>query len=214
MGVRSADGPRTRLAVPRPRSNRLSFAFRPRIRAVNEMLARRGVSDRDGNAPTSRRSASSSPRAADEDQDHARFRLRRAAPAVERGGITHAKSSRCARRSPRRCDARVIAVREYRLIVEGELSDELSPFFKGMALTREGGNTGSSSSWWRLPPAGPGRSYEARVRRSSESRARRSSSPGPPPRTGMTPGRRPTPRRATGSSSSSERACCLRAERS
>jgi hypothetical protein len=36
MGVRSADGPRTRLAVPRPRSNRLSFAFRPRIRAVNE----------------------------------------------------------------------------------------------------------------------------------------------------------------------------------
>jgi hypothetical protein len=141
MGVRSADGPRTRLAVPRPRSNRLSFAFRPRIRAVNEMLARRGVSDRDGNAPTSRRSASSSPRAADEDQDHARFRLRRAAPAVERGGITHVKSSRCARRSPRRCDARVIAVREYRLIVEGELSDELSPSFKGMALTREGGNT-------------------------------------------------------------------------
>jgi hypothetical protein len=35
----------------------------------------------------------------------------------------------------------VIAVREYKLIVEGELSDELSPFFKGMALTREGGNT-------------------------------------------------------------------------
>jgi hypothetical protein len=41
----------------------------------------------------------------------------------------------------RRCEARVIAAREYKLTVQGELSDELSPSFAGMTLTREGGNT-------------------------------------------------------------------------
>jgi hypothetical protein len=51
------------------------------------------------------------------------------------------KSSRGARRSPQRCDARVITVREYTLIVEGELSDELGPTFTGMTATRRGGNT-------------------------------------------------------------------------
>jgi hypothetical protein len=51
------------------------------------------------------------------------------------------KSSRGARRSLRQCDARVIAVREYKLIVEGELSDELSSSFEGMTLTRESGKT-------------------------------------------------------------------------
>jgi hypothetical protein len=51
------------------------------------------------------------------------------------------KSSRGARRSPQRCDARVITVREYTVIVEGELSDELSPTFAGMTLTREDGTT-------------------------------------------------------------------------
>jgi hypothetical protein len=51
------------------------------------------------------------------------------------------KSSRGVRRSPQRCDARVITVREYTVIVEGELSDELSPTFAGMTLTREDGTT-------------------------------------------------------------------------
>jgi hypothetical protein len=41
----------------------------------------------------------------------------------------------------RRCEARVIAAREYKLTVQGELSDELGPSFAGMTLTREGGNT-------------------------------------------------------------------------
>jgi hypothetical protein len=42
------------------------------------------------------------------------------------------------------CDAanlRVIAVQEYKLIVQGELSDELAPSFAGMTLRREAGNT-------------------------------------------------------------------------
>ncbi len=34
-----------------------------------------------------------------------------------------------------------MAGRNYRLIVEGELSDKLEPAFHGMALTRAGGNT-------------------------------------------------------------------------
>jgi hypothetical protein len=51
------------------------------------------------------------------------------------------KGARGARRSLRCCDSRVIATREYTLIVEGELSDELSPAFAGMTLTRESGNT-------------------------------------------------------------------------
>jgi hypothetical protein len=40
-----------------------------------------------------------------------------------------------------RCDPRVIAPREYTLVVEGELSDELGPSFVGMSLTRESGST-------------------------------------------------------------------------
>jgi hypothetical protein len=32
-------------------------------------------------------------------------------------------------------------VREYRLVVEGELSDQAAPAFEGMTLTREGGTT-------------------------------------------------------------------------
>jgi hypothetical protein len=32
-------------------------------------------------------------------------------------------------------------VREYKLIVQGELSDELAPSFAGMTLRREAGNT-------------------------------------------------------------------------
>jgi hypothetical protein len=35
----------------------------------------------------------------------------------------------------------VIAAREYTLVVEGELSDELGGSLAGMTLTREGGNT-------------------------------------------------------------------------
>ena len=31
--------------------------------------------------------------------------------------------------------------RQYRLVVEGELSDRVEPAFEGMALTREEGNT-------------------------------------------------------------------------
>jgi hypothetical protein len=34
-----------------------------------------------------------------------------------------------------------MALREYKLVVQGELSDELSHSFPGMTLTREGGNT-------------------------------------------------------------------------
>jgi hypothetical protein len=51
------------------------------------------------------------------------------------------KSARSARRSLRRCHAHVIAIQEYTLIVEGELSDELCPSFEGMTLTRVRGNT-------------------------------------------------------------------------
>jgi hypothetical protein len=36
---------------------------------------------------------------------------------------------------------RGVAVREYRLTVEGELSDTLRPAFEGMTLTREEGKT-------------------------------------------------------------------------
>ncbi|MGH3021975.1 MAG: hypothetical protein ACRDNR_17710 [Gaiellaceae bacterium] len=38
-------------------------------------------------------------------------------------------------------DAWLMADREYRLIVEGELSDRLSPALAGITLTREEGNT-------------------------------------------------------------------------
>jgi hypothetical protein len=38
-------------------------------------------------------------------------------------------------------DARRVAGREYRLVVEGELSDRLETAFAGMTLTREEGNT-------------------------------------------------------------------------
>jgi hypothetical protein len=51
------------------------------------------------------------------------------------------KRSLPAGRSLRRCDARVIATREYTLIVEGELSDELATSFAGMTFTRQCGNT-------------------------------------------------------------------------
>jgi hypothetical protein len=51
------------------------------------------------------------------------------------------KSARSARRSLRRCHARVIAIQEYTQIVAGELSDELRASFEGMTLTRVSGNT-------------------------------------------------------------------------
>jgi hypothetical protein len=51
------------------------------------------------------------------------------------------KSSRGTRPPLEWCDPRAIAPREYTLVVEGELSDELSPTFARMRLTREGGNT-------------------------------------------------------------------------
>jgi len=34
-----------------------------------------------------------------------------------------------------------VSVREYRLVVEGELSDQVGLTLEGMSLTREGGNT-------------------------------------------------------------------------
>ena len=39
------------------------------------------------------------------------------------------------------CDGVLVRERVYRLTVEGELSDRMSPAFEGMTLTRERGNT-------------------------------------------------------------------------
>lgn len=39
------------------------------------------------------------------------------------------------------CERMPVPSREYRLTVEGELSDRMSPAFEGMTLTREHGNT-------------------------------------------------------------------------
>lgn len=39
------------------------------------------------------------------------------------------------------CNGLGMTSREYRLVVEGELSDRVRPAFEGMSLTRERGNT-------------------------------------------------------------------------
>lgn len=48
-----------------------------------------------------------------------------------------------ARPAPRApaCDRVTVSSREYRLIVEGELSDRMRPAFEAMTLTHEHGNT-------------------------------------------------------------------------
>jgi hypothetical protein len=52
--------------------------------------------------------------------------------------VNHASS---AVRAGHACDARCVSVRKYRLVVEGELSDELGNAFAGMTLTRKEGQT-------------------------------------------------------------------------
>jgi hypothetical protein len=52
--------------------------------------------------------------------------------------VKHASS---ALRADRVGDARGVPVREYRFVVEGELSDELGSLFAGMTLTRKEGQT-------------------------------------------------------------------------
>jgi hypothetical protein len=56
-------------------------------------------------------------------------------------GITQVKHASSAVRARRACDARSMAVREYTLVVEGELSDQLGSTFTGMTLTRKEGRT-------------------------------------------------------------------------
>jgi hypothetical protein len=58
-----------------------------------------------------------------------------------RRGFTHVKHGLSAVRTGRGGDAYGMAVREYSLVVEGELTDELGTTFAGMTLTRDGGRT-------------------------------------------------------------------------
>ncbi len=44
-------------------------------------------------------------------------------------------------RSPRAGEARLMLARTYRLVVEGELSDQAAEAFEGMTLTRQQGKT-------------------------------------------------------------------------
>ena len=50
-------------------------------------------------------------------------------------------NERRASAASRPCHARCMAGREYRLVVEGEISDRLGRRFEGMTLTRQSGNT-------------------------------------------------------------------------
>ena len=56
-------------------------------------------------------------------------------------GITHVKHASAPAQARRDGDARGMPVREYSLVVEGELGDELGSAFAGMTLTRKEGKT-------------------------------------------------------------------------
>jgi hypothetical protein len=59
----------------------------------------------------------------------------------QRRAITHVKRGSSAVRTRRGGHARGVTVREYSLVVEGELTDELGMTFAGMTLTRNEGKT-------------------------------------------------------------------------
>ena len=52
--------------------------------------------------------------------------------------ITHVKSPWFSRALGQRCNPQRVAARNYRLVVEGELSDRMTVAFEGMTLTRRG----------------------------------------------------------------------------